>query len=266
MRSKSKKVNVFIVSDATGITAERVISAALVQFREIKPVYKRFPNIQNIEQIDNLLTEAKKRDAIVIYSLVAEDMREHFRKERRKKDVYAIDLLGPLIRRIGAMWNVIPIARPGMYKGFDQESIHLAESIDFTLKHDDGQNLGTINNADIVILGISRTSKTPTSLYLSCNYNLKVANVPILPREELPEEIYSIKARKVGLTISPAKVAIIRRSRLLYTGPGDYTDIACIKRELLYSHKIFRQIKGLQLVDVTNSSIEEISEKIVAGK
>jgi regulator of PEP synthase PpsR (kinase-PPPase family) len=264
MGSKEKKVNVFIVSDATGITAERVISAALVQFQEIKPVFKRFPNIQALKQIDNLLAEAEKLDAIVIYSLVAEDMREHFRRERRKKNVYAIDLLGPLIRRIGGMWNVIPTARPGMYKGIDQESIRLAESIDFTLKHDDGQNLETINDADIIILGISRTSKTPTSLYLSCNYNLKVANFPIIPGEEPPEGILKGRARKVGLTISPAKVAIIRKSRLRYTGSNDYSDIECIKRELLYSHKIFRQVHGLQLIDVTNSSIEEISDKIVA--
>ena len=263
MKFKKKQVQVLIVSDATGITAERVISAALVQFEDIRPTYKKFSYVQTKEKIDEVLREAEKHDVIVIYSLVSEELRKYFARKKRKREIYTIDLLGPLLKRIGRQLNVMPVSRPGLYKGFAEESLRLSESIDFTLKHDDGHNMDTLYDADLIILGVSRTSKTPTSLYLSCNNSLKVANIPIIPNETPPEQIFTVKTRKVGFTISPEKVAIIRKKRFSYAGPSDYIDIRSIRREILYSHKIFRNIKGLKIVDVTNSSIEEIAEQIV---
>lgn len=265
MKSPDKKVHVLVVSDATGITAERVISAAMVQFQQIVPVYIKYPYLHKTQQIDAILSEAEQLDAIVIYSLVSKELRKYFQKEKKKRDVYAIDLLGPLLIRIGRQLDVIPVSRPGLYKGQGDESLRLSESIDFTLRHDDGQNIQTIHRADLVILGISRTSKTPTSIYLACNSILKVANVPIIPNESLPPEVVAVPARKVGFTITPEKVAMIRRKRYSYTTPGDYTDIKSIRQEILYSHKIFREIPGLQVIDVTNSSIEEISEQILSA-
>ena len=117
--------------------------------------------------------------------------------------------------------------------------------------------------ADIIILGISRTSKTPTSFYLSCNHELKVANIPIIKNVPLPENVFTFKKKKVGFTIAPKTAAMIRQKRFLYAGESDYADIEYIKEELLYSHKIFRQIKGLQVIDVSNASIEEVAEKII---
>ena len=263
MAIKNKKVHVLIVSDATGVTAERVISAALVQFEEIRPIYRKFSQVQTKEQIDAILSVAQKHDAIVIYSLVAQELRMYLGREKRQRNVYAIDLLGPLLKRLGRQLNLIPVSRPGLYKGLDEESLRLSESIDFTLSHDDGLNIETLHDADLVILGVSRTSKTPTSLYLSCNNNLKVANVPIIPNEPPPEQIFAAKTRKVGFTIAPEKVALIRHKRLAYTGSSDYTDIELIREEILYSHKIFRRIPGLQVIDVTNRSIEEFAEQIV---
>ncbi len=264
MEIAKKKVYVLIVSDATGMTAERVISAVLGQFQEIMPIFKKYPNVLTREQVNKIFSDAEKLNAIVIYSLVSKELRKYFQEETRKRDLYAIDLLGPLLTRIERQLNVIPVSRPGLYKAIGEESLRLSESIEFTLNHDDGQNIGTLEDADLIILGISRTSKTPTSVYLSCNNNLKVANIPIIPNEPPPEEIFSVKTRCVGLTISPEKVAIIRRKRFSYTDPSEYTDIESIRREMLYSHKIFRKIKGLQVIDVTNSSIEEISEQILS--
>jgi regulator of PEP synthase PpsR (kinase-PPPase family) len=265
MQSKNKKVHVFIVSDATGLTAQRVITAALVQFPEITPAYNRFPNIQTKKQIETILEEADKFNAIIIYSLVSEELRSYFYQIKRKKKIYAIDLLGPLLKRIGRLWDIMPTSRPGLLSGLDEASFRLSESIDYTLRHDDGQNIETLHEADIIILGISRTSKTPTSFFLSCNNNLKVANIPIIPFEPLPENVLTVKKRKIGFTISPEKVAIIRAKRLSYTAPSDYTDIEAIRGELLYSHKIFRQIRGIQIIDVSNSSIEEISDQILSS-
>ncbi|OGW42725.1 MAG: hypothetical protein A2Y66_07070 [Nitrospirae bacterium RBG_13_41_22] len=266
MSPPKKKVHVFIVSDATGMTAEMVISAVLVQFKEIKPVFKRFPYIKTKEQIKAILTQAEAVQGIVIYSLVLQELRMWIRKEKRKMNVYTIDLLGPFMDRIGRLWNVVPALRPGLLREIGEESIRFAESIDFTLKHDDGQGLETLEKADLIILGVSRTSKTPTSLYLSCNNGLKVANIPIIDGIKPHNKIFSAKTQKVGLTIAPERLAFIRQKRLKYAGSTDYMDITHVKKELEYSHRIFNQIKGLQVIDVTNSSIEEIANKVTEGR
>ncbi|MGD8899275.1 MAG: kinase/pyrophosphorylase, partial [Desulfobacterales bacterium] len=135
MQSKNKKVHVFIVSDATGLTAQRVITAALVQFPEITPAYNRFPNIQTKKQIETILEEADKFNAIIIYSLVSEELRSYFYQIKRKKKIYAIDLLGPLLKRIGRLWDIMPTSRPGLLSGLDEASFRLSESIDYTLRH-----------------------------------------------------------------------------------------------------------------------------------
>src|SRR4030042_4077865 len=211
MSPPKKKVHVFIVSDATGMTAEMVISAVLVQFKEIKPVFKRFPYIKTKEQIRTILEKAEAVNGIVIYSLVLQELRTWIRKEERKMNIHTIDLLGPFLERIGKLWNLIPSLRPGLLRGIGEESFRLAESIDFTLRHDDGQGLETLENADLVIIGVSRTSKTPTSLYLSCNNNLKVANVPVIEEMKPPEKVFTLNnIQKVGLTIAPERLAFIR--------------------------------------------------------
>jgi hypothetical protein len=120
--------------------------------------------------------------------------------------------------------------------------------------------------ADLIILGVSRTSKTPTSLYLSCNNNLKVANLPIIEGMKPPNKVFTLKIQRVGFTIAPEKLAFIRQKRLIYAGSTDYTDITHIKKELEHSHRIFNQIKGLQVIDVTNSSIEEVANKVMEGR
>lgn len=258
-----RKVNVFIVSDATGLTAEMVISAALVQFREIEPVFKKFPYIKTKEQVTAILEQAESVGGIVVYSLVSQDLRQWVRKQKRQKSLFAVDILGPLLERMGKMWNVNPTFSPGILRRLSEESIRLAEAIDYTLRHDDGQNIDTIDEADIVLFGVSRTSKTPTSLYLSCNHNLKVANVPIIEGVQPPEKIFSLVTQKIGLTIAPERLAFIRERRMHYAGIKDYLDISHIQKELEYSHRIFNRIHGIQIIDVTHSSIEEVANKII---
>jgi regulator of PEP synthase PpsR (kinase-PPPase family) len=267
MKPSKKKVQVFIVSDATGMTAEMVISAVLVQFKEIEPVFKKFPYIKTEEQIKAILKQAEAAQGIVIYSLVSQELRSWIRREKRKMKVFVIDILGPLLETLGKMWNLIPTFNPGLLKRVSEESVRLAESIDFTLRHDDGQNIDTIDQADLLLLGVSRTSKTPTSLYLSCNNNLKVANVPIIEEMEPPGKVFTLNnIQKVGLTIAPERLAFIRERRMKYAGTTDYLDISHIQKELEYSHRIFNHIKGLQLIDVTHSSIEEVANKIIENR
>lgn len=261
-----KKIHVFIVSDATGLTAEMVISAVLVQFKEIDPVFKKFPYIKTKEQIKAILEQAEGMKGIVVYSLVSQDLRLWVRKQKRQMNLFAVDVLGPLLERVGKMWNLNPTFSPGILRRVSEESIRLAESIDFTLRHDDGQGIDSIEHADIVLFGVSRTSKTPTSLYLSCNYTLKVANVPIIEGITPPEKIFALHMQKVGLTIAPERLAFIREKRMKYAGARDYLDISHIERELEYSHRIFSHIKEIQIIDVTHSSIEEVANKIIESR
>jgi regulator of PEP synthase PpsR (kinase-PPPase family) len=261
-----KKVQVFIVSDATGMTAEMVISAVLVQFKEIDPVFKKFPYIKTREQIKTIFAQAEAAHGILIYSFVSQELRSWIRREKRRTNIFAVDLLGPLLERIGKMWNLMPAFSPGLERRISEESIRLAGSIDFTLRHDDGQSIETLEHADLILLGVSRTSKTPTSLYLSCNNNLKVANVPIIEGIQLPDKVFTTNVQKVGLTIAPERLAFIRERRLKYAGDTDYLDISHIKREIEYSHRLFQQMQGIQVIDVTHSSIEEVANKIIESR
>ena len=263
MSSPKRRVNVFIVSDATGITAERVISAALLQFKGITPVFKKFPYIRTEAQMEDILSRAEGSGGILIYSIVSEDLRRWFRREQRQRDINTIDLLGPLLKRMGRLWNMMPVLRPGLLQGVGEESIRLAESIDFTLKHDDGHGVNDLGRADLILLGLSRTSKTPTSLYLSCNHGLKVANVPIIPEVDPPKKIFTLKRRKIGLTISTERLAFIRQRRLKYAGGIDYTNIKRIRQEQAYCRGIFERIENIQIIDVTHSSVEEIANSIM---
>lgn len=266
MKRPKKRIHIFIVSDSTGTTAEMVINAVLVQFKDVKPVFKKFPYIGTKEQIDAILNQAHEAQGIVIYSLVSPELRAWIRRKRRAADIYAIDLLGPIIDRIRKTWNLIPILEPGLLRRIDEESLRLAESIDYTLKHDDGQGIETMGKADLIILGVSRTSKTPTSLYLSCNHSMKVANVPIILGMKLPDKVFTLKKPKIGFTIELERLAFIRRKRLKYAEDREYLDVTHIREELDYSDRIFSQIKDLQIIDVTHSSIEEVANRIMEAR
>lgn len=264
MSQAKKKAHIFIVSDSTGTTAEMVINAVLVQFKDLEPVFKKFPFIRTKEQIRAILSQAHAVDGVVIYSLVSQELRSWVRKEKRAMDIYAFDLLGPVLDRIRKQWDLIPVLEPGLLRGIGEESLRLAEAIDFTLKHDDGQGVETLDNADLVILGVSRTSKTPTSIYLSCNNGLKVANVPIVLEVRPPDNVFTTsKIQKIGFTISPERLAFIRQKRVKYGGMDYYLDEGKIRKELAYSRRIFNQIEGLEIIDVTSSSIEEVATRVI---
>jgi hypothetical protein len=261
-----KRIDVFIISDATGFTAEMLISAVLLQFQDVEPVYKKFPYVKTEEQIRVILDQAHTVEGIVIYSLVSKDLRLWIGREIKKLHLFAIDMLGPHLDRIGKVWGLNPAFIPGRRRRVGEESIRLSESIDFTLRHDDGQNVESLQEADIVLFGVSRTSKTPTSLYLSCNYTLKVGNVPLIEGIQPPAQIFSLTKQKIGLTIAPDRLAFIRERRMKYAAARDYLDITRIERELEYSNRIFQQIKDIQVIDVTYSSIEEVANKIIEAR
>ena len=262
--SDRRRLYVYIISDATGITAERVINAVLVQFKQgVDPVFERYPFVENADEIHEALDRAEEKGGILIYSLASDALRKAIQEQKREHSVMAIDLLGPLLKQVGTLINLAPALRPGLMERFGDHSLRLAGSIDFTLKHDDGQNLDTIDQADLLILGVSRTSKTPTSLYLSCNHNLKVANVPIVMGIEPPPQIFNVACRRIGFHISAARLAFLRSQRFTDEALHEYTDRNTIREELHFCQQVYQRIPGLQTVDVTNVSIEEVANRIM---
>lgn len=263
MSLPARHLDVFILSDATGLTAEMVISAVLVQFAEIAPRFHRFPYIKTREQITEIFTLAQVKEGIVIYSLVAKDLRNWAKKQKKLLQVYADDLLGPFLDQLGRHLRMMPQLKAGIQRDLREESVRLAEAIDFTLRHDDGQGIESIDKADLIILGVSRTSKTPTSLYVSCNYGLRVANVPIVLDMRPPDAVLHAKNKKAGLIISPDRLSFIRQRRMKYADDVEYGDIAFVRKEIAYCRRLFEGMRGLLMIDVTYSSIEETAQNIV---
>ena len=169
------------------------------------------------------------------------------------------NVMGPVLTRLADLLELSPISKPGLFRELNKDYFRRIEAIDFTVKHDDGAGLSTIGNADIILVGVSRASKTPLSVYLSYR-GWKVANVPIILDVPIPDELKTVDQRRIiGLTVNPQVLRIIRVERekkLGKTNVEDYTDIRNIQKEVLYANKIFKEM-GWPVLDVTNKSIEE---------
>lgn len=254
-------LQVLVISDATGRTAESVITAVLLQFPNIRPLVRRFANVRTREEIVEILHLAEEVSGIVIYSLVSSDLRGFIHREASKRGLIQFDVLGPILAKVRKLFNLIPISTPGLLEHVHEESLRVAEAIDFTVRHDDGLGMDTIHKADLLILGVSRVSKTPTSIFLACNHLLKVANYPIIRDQILPEEISRAGIPKVGLTIAPEILVEIRRQRIKYL--PDYTDPKLIYGELAHAESVFRRSGVAQVIDVSYLSVEECARKIM---
>lgn len=259
-------VYIHLISDATGTAAERMARAALVQFhRQFNSIFIRHPFIKSAKRLNAILDEAESQNGVVIYTMNDRSLRQHLARQEAKRDLVIIDMLGPLFEKVGKRYKSRPLLSSGLLpNALGEKSLRLAEAIDFTLRHDDGKLLETLGQSEVILVGVSRTSKTPTSLYLSCHYGLKVANVPIILGVEPPAKLFTLKRPKmVGLTISPQKLASIRRGRFHKKVLDGYSDARTIASELAYSEEVFERIKGIQVIDVTDRPIEEVANIIV---
>lgn len=261
-------VYIHVLSDATGTAAERMARAAMAQFyRHLSPAFVRHPFLKSIRHLKRILDEAQEQQAVVIYTINDRRLRSWLAQEQDKRDLIMLDMLGPLFRLIGARFGTMPELDSGLLReALGEKSLRLAEVINFTLRHDDGRNLRTLGMAQVILLGVSRTTKTPTSLYLSCNHGLKVANVPLAMGAEPPAKIFSLKRpRMVGLTISPERLAYIRRGRFKGRVLSGYSDMRTIREELAFGESVFEKIKGIRVIDVSQRPIEEVANFIVEG-
>lgn len=250
---------IIVISDATAETAERVLRAALVQFRDVRPRIRIFSLVRNNEQVEEAIRIAAIEQALVVYTLVNAEQREVLEARSRLYQLQTVDLIGHLMGRLTDYLSEAPVGRPGIGQ-LNQAYFERIEAVEFAVKHDDGQAAQGLHLADMVLVGLSRTSKTPLSTYLA-QRGLKVANVPIVLGLPLPRELDTIdQSRVFGLTISVAGLIRIRRARLRALNMPDDTDYARrdhIVRELQYARDIFDAHPSWPVIDVSDRAIEE---------
>lgn len=248
-----------------GDTAEEVARAAAVQFNSHVKEIKRIPNLNEIEMVDELLNRVKGPGVLIAYTIILPEIKEHLEKKTREAGIPAVDLLGPVIENIEQLTGLKPKHEAGLQRKMNLEYFKRIDAVEFAVKNDDGKDPRGILKADAVLLGVSRTSKTPLSMYLA-NKNVYVANLPIVPEVEPPKELYMISCEKIyGLVIQPEKLNEIRRERLRFLGLNDnasYANISRIKRELKFSEKVMKNL-NCKIIDVTNKAVEETASIIL---
>lgn len=256
---------IYVISDGTGRTAQQAVKAALTQFKGSNPEIKRYGNILNIQQVMEVVSWAKAEKAIIIHTLVTDKLREELVKLTRIHHVESIDLMGPLLHRLSDHLSADPSEEPGLYRVLSDSYFRKIETMQFAIKHDDGKRIYNIDKAEIIILGVSRTFKTPLSIYLAFR-GWYVANVPIILDFPVPDEVLQIPSEKIYcLTTYPSRLTLLRRARedRLKVSTGNYADPVYVRKEINYANRIFGSHPGWQKINVTSKSIEEIAAEII---
>jgi regulator of PEP synthase PpsR (kinase-PPPase family) len=257
---------IYVVSDSTGETAERVTRATLLQFPDEKVRLKIERRVRDRRALTAILQQAAAAEAMVVFTLVRPELRDHFNEEAARLGVSHVDVIGSLLVQIARHLEADPVNIPSAELPLSAEYFRRVEAIEFAVKSDDGKEPRNLDKADLVLCGVSRTSKTPLSTYLA-GRGLKVANVPLVLGVEPPPELLSLPGyRVIGLTIDVDQLLDIRKHRLQQLGmPPDanYGLRDHVKAELEYAHTIFRDRPEWMVVDVTNCAIEETATIIL---
>ncbi len=260
------RLKVIIISDGTGETATAITRAAMTQFADKDIFFTRYKNVRSKEQVDAIFQEAAIHHDVVVYTVVSLELRQHIAETTRREHVRAVDLMGPLLTAFSNFFEAEPSHVPGLLHAVNDDYFKRVAAIEFTLNHDDGRNLESLDAADVVLVGISRTSKTPLSIYLSLE-GVKVVNVPIVQGLPLPEKLFQIDQRKIFcLTIDPEALHQIRRNRLTRLGVdegGNYADLNKVVEEVEWANRLFAENKRWPVFNVTGKALEETAAEIL---
>lgn len=258
--------NIFVVSDSTGETAERVVRAALLQFPDQRVRVRLFTRVRDKDSIQDCLVKAREAQAMIVFTIVRPELRELFHEIARQNSVEAVDVIGSLIHKVGSFLEAQPMNIPSSDLPLSDEYFRRVEAIEFAVKSDDGKEPRNLRKADLVLTGVSRTSKTPLSTYLA-GRGLKVANVPLVLGVSPPPELEEVPGHKViGLTIDPDLLMDIRRKRLEQLGMPVDTSYGMrdhVKAELEFANTLFRRHPDWMIINVTNRAIEETATVIL---
>ncbi len=262
-----KNVKVIVASDSVGETAELVAKACISQFKhsDHSSDILRYPYIETKENIDEIIALAREVDSIIIYTLVRPDIRSYMQELIEQYDLKSVDIMGPMIQVMEKTFNQKSLNEPGIVHQLDEDYFKKIEAMEFAVKYDDGKDPKGLPKADIVLIGVSRTSKTPISQYLA-HKRYKVMNVPIVPEVTPPDALFQIDPQKcIALKISAEKLNAIRKERLKQLGLSDsarYATDQRITEELEYFNQIVEKI-GCPVLDVSNKAIEETANNII---
>jgi regulator of PEP synthase PpsR (kinase-PPPase family) len=255
-----------LVSDATGETVNSVARACLVQFAGVEPIEHTWTLIRTKGQMTKVLAGVEANPGVVLFTIVNDELRTVLIEGCRKLGVPCVPVLDPVIHTLAAYFQLEIRGRPGLQHALDAEYYQRIDAMNYVLTHDDGQSGGELNQADVVLVGVSRTSKTPTCIYLA-NRGIKAANVPIVPGCPLPDELLNLtRPLVVGLTKEPARLVQLRRNRLRMISQGgeetDYTDLESVREEVAMARRLCGKY-GWPVIDVTRRSIEETAATIL---
>jgi [pyruvate, water dikinase]-phosphate phosphotransferase / [pyruvate, water dikinase] kinase len=258
--------NIYILSDGTGETAATMVRAALVQYNAQEVNIIRCKNLRSEENILKMIDECFEKRGMIAYTFAGLAMRKKIAEVCSEKSIPSTDLLGPLIGSLDEFFGVPSASRVGALRQTDDSYFKRIEAIEYTVRHDDGKTSTELDKADIVLVGISRTSKTPLSIFLS-HKGWKVANIPLVMGSPLPEELFKIDQRKViGLIIDIHSLQKIRKNRLEKFGQdsgGEYASLNQIMQEIEYAENLYKQNRRWPVFNVTERALEETASEIV---
>lgn len=260
------RLHLHLVSDSTGETLESLVKAGLAQFEAVDAVKHYWPMVRSEGHLDRVLDEVARSPGLVLYTLVARSVRERLEHRCAALGLPVIPVMDPVIAGLERMLGTRAASRPGGQHRMDAAYFGRIEAINWTMEHDDGLLPQEWEQADLVLAGVSRSSKTPTSLYLA-NRGYRVANIPVVPNRPLPPELFDLKAPLiVGLTVSAERLELVRRARILGADVAGisaaYADPEAIKGELNAARRLFAD-RGWPVIDVTRRSIEETAAELM---
>ncbi len=259
------QIPIHLVSDSTGETVTLVARACLVQFDHIEPEEHLWSLVRTADKVNEIIAVVGGQGGIIIYTLVDQNIRRLLEEGCARARIPCIPVLEPIITALGQYLGTEGHARPGSQHVMNAEYFSRIKAMEFALTHDDGQSTQDLNDADIVLLGVSRTSKTPTCIYLA-NRGLKTANIPIVPGCPIPKEVFKIdKPLIVGLTKDPRRLVEIRRQRLRLLAQDentDYVDIEMVSQEINEARRLFLKHEW-PIINVSRKSIEETAATII---
>ena len=258
---------IYLISDSTGETLDRVFLAIKAQFRNIEYKVKSYFFTRTENQVSKIIDEAKKNEnTIILYTIVDNNLAKFLGNLSSEEKIPCFSVLGNLILNFSKLLNQKASHEPSGQHVLNKEYYERIEAIQFTMNHDDGNNTTDIENSDIVLLGVSRTSKTPTSIYLA-NRSFKTSNIPLVTEKSIPEKLKkkTFKPCVVGLITEPNRLFDVRKNRLNSLREGnnkEYANIDKIKKELESSKKLFKK-NNWPIIDVTRKSVEETAASII---
>ncbi len=256
---------IFVISDGTGRTAQQMVNAALTQFEQHEINVNLRPNIRTEEQLLAVLQEAVQAKGVVFHTIVSHELRKLIVRESKLQNIQAVDMMGPLLSSLSSYLANSPAEKPGLFHQINEAYFKRIEAMEFAFRHDDGQRPGDLHKAEIVLVGVSRTFKTPLSIYLAFK-GWFVANVPLILDIRPPRQLFELPPQKViALVTRPDRLAALRKAREehLNGATGDYASIEHVRREVNYAMRLFARFPAWSRVNVTNKPIEEIATEIM---